>query len=81
MKKKDVIIVTIMIIFYMLLSTLNYSVKYKTIEYKNSISELNNELNEMKMDEKQSLSREKAIEDYNLKLNHDNIYYLEEENE
>ncbi len=81
MKKKDVIIVTIMIIFYMLLSTLNYSVKYKTIEYKNSISELNNELNEMKMDEKQSLSREKAIEDYNLKLNNDNIYYLEEENE
>ncbi len=81
MKKKDVIIVTIMIIFYMLLSTLNYSVKYKTIEYKNSISELNNELNEMKMDEKQSLSREKAIEDYKLKLNNDNIYYLEEENE
>ncbi len=81
MKKKDVIIVTVMIIFYMLLSTLNYSVKYKTIEYKNSISELNNELNEMKMDEKQSLSREKAIEDYNLKLNNDNIYYLEEENE
>ncbi len=81
MKKKDIIIVTIMIIFYMLLSTINYSVKYKTIEYKNSISELNNELNEMKMDEKQSLAREKAIEDYNLKLNNDNIYYLEEENE
>ncbi len=81
MKKKDVIIVTIMIIFYMLLSTLNYSVKYKTIEYNNSISELNNEINEMKMDEKQSLSREKAIKDYKLKLNNDNVYYLEEENE
>ncbi len=81
MKKKDIIILTIMIIFYMLVSTINYSVKYKTIEYKNSISELNDELNEMKMDEKQSLSREKAIEDYNLKLNNDNIYYLEEENE
>ncbi len=81
MKKKDIVIVTVMIIFYMLLSTLNYSVKYKTIEYKNSISELTSELNEMKMDEKQTLSREKAIEDYGLKLNNDNIFYLEEEDE
>ncbi len=81
MKKKDVIIPTIMIIFYIMLSTINYSVQYKTIEYKNSISEFNDGINELKMDEKQSLSREKAIEDYKLKLNNDNIYYLEEENE
>lgn len=81
MKTRDFIILAAMIIIYIVFTTINYSIQYKTIEYKEKISELENSSNELMMNEKQTLSREKAIDNYDLRLNNENIYYLEEENE
>lgn len=78
--KKYIILILIVFIGYIGIQSINYMIEYKIEEYEKNIEQLENKINEIMMKENLSLSREKAINDYNLQLNN-NIYYLKEEDE
>ncbi|MFV0289109.1 MAG: hypothetical protein ACK5HR_06655 [Mycoplasmatales bacterium] len=78
--RKYFILVFIVFFIYIVIQSTNYMLEYKIEKHEENIEKIKNEINEIKIKENLSLSREKAINEYKLSLNN-NIYYLEEEDE
>ena len=80
MNSKFVVIAAIAVCIYLITSTMNYNLEYKTQELKNKTKKNEQMIDEMLIEERINLSREEAMHEYGLELNN-NWYYLKEEDE
>lgn len=80
MKRQTYIVMIVGFILFVILTSYKYSMEYKKIEVANEIEEIKQQKSNLNIKKSQYLSRNEAKSNSELKF-HNNIFYLEDENE
>lgn len=81
MRDKTLIVISIVsLVVYLVTSTINYKYDYKAQELSTKVTEYEQKIDELLIEERINLSREEATSQYKLKLNN-NWYYLKDQDE